>query len=305
MIKQQEYRGLLYVAIAGLCWSFVVIALKLSSVSVAPLTVVWFRFTLSFILLSVWFLIKDPAKFKILLHPPLLLIAGTIALMVNYICIVLGVIYTTPNTTQVFITLGPVFFALSGFIVFKEKINRYQAIGFVVSLSGMALFYERQLNLLMKDTRTFNLGILFTIIAALGWTVYAVIQKKLVKRYDTQQMNLVIYGLPSLVLIPFVHFGTFTNLPNIGWALLLFLGLNTLVSYGFISAGIKYVEANVASIILCLNPIITFASMALINYLDVKNIDQENFSILTLLGAALVITGAILVIRFAKRNREV
>ena len=60
---------------------------------------------------------------------------------------------------------------------------------------------------------------------------------------------------------------------------------------------LKCTEANKVSIILIMNPIITFISMWILTRINVDWVDHERFSLMTVLGASLVISGAILVVK--------
>jgi drug/metabolite transporter (DMT)-like permease len=120
--------------------------------------------------------------------------------------------------------------------------------------------------------------------------------EKLVQKFHAQQLNLVIFGLPAIILLPFIDFGTFQHYTPGLWALLIFLGINTIVAYGCLSEAFKYIEANKISVIITLNPIITFIVMAILGAMQVDWIRAENMSIFSALGAALVISGAILVV---------
>lgn len=75
-----------------------------------------------------------------------------------------------------------------------------------------------------------------------------------------------------------------------------FLGLNTLVAYTTLALSLRYLEAGKASIILIMNPIITFLLMALLTALEVTWIAPEQLTLLSLLGALIVVGGAMMVI---------
>ncbi|HLN73541.1 MAG TPA: hypothetical protein VK205_09620, partial [Prolixibacteraceae bacterium] len=62
----------------------------------------------------------------------------------------------------------------------------------------------------------------------------------------------------------------------------------------------KYLEAGKVSIIIILNPIITFILMGILTFLSVDWIAGEHFSVLSITGALIALGGAILVIRKKK-----
>ena len=290
-------KGILYALITAFMWGFLAIALKVAVREVEPKTIVWFRFAVAFTILLFWQLIHKPSSLKILYKPPLLLVIAALGLSWNYLGFMLGIHYTTPSNAQLVIQSGPICLALAGFIFFREKIRKLQIIGFLLAAIGFVFFYSQQLKVMVGHEARYNMGVLFTLSGALAWVVYAIMQKKLVANYSTASLNLFLFGLPLLIYLPFVDFAPLAEISWIWWLLLIFLGINTLIAYGSISQALKYTEANKVSIIIIMNPMITFIVMGILTELQVSWIDPERFSILSLIGAIVVLTGAVLVVR--------
>ncbi len=129
-------------------------------------------------------------------------------------------------------------------------------------------------------------------------------QKSLVRKLPTNQLNLFIYGFCAIVMIPLVQFSEFRSLTAANWYVLFYLGLNTVLAYGSLAVAIKYTEATRVSVIITLNPIITFVTMAILTKMNVPWIESESFSILSILGALTVLGGAILVISAGWNNNN-
>jgi drug/metabolite transporter (DMT)-like permease len=209
----------------------------------------------------------------------------------------LGVQYTTPSNAQVAIQFGPILLALAGIIYFHEKISRVQIIGFVLSIFGFLVFYQQHLTAMIGQEGQYTKGMLITLVGAVAWAVYAALQKSLILNYSVGTLNVFIFGLPVLLFLPFADFGSLTQLSLGYWALLVFLGANTLISYGCLSLALKYLEAGKVSIMLILNPIITFLVMGVLTWLQVSWIAPEHFSVLSVFGGLIALFGAILVVR--------
>ncbi len=288
--------GVLFAGTTALFWGFLAIFIKLSVADAAPVTVVWFRFAIAFLLLAGFFALRDRAKFSIFRMWPPLLILATLALTLNYIGFATGIDYTSPANGQVFIQLGPVSLALGSVFIFKERLSWRQISGFLLAGMGFALFYTDQLGSLEASNQDYAMGVLWLIVAALAWATYALLQKKLVQTYHAQQLNLLLFGVPIVLLMPFVHFQEFSGFDTRTWLLFVFLGINTLVAYGCLAEAFKYIEANKVSMIITLNPVITFITMAILGAMQVEWIAHENFSGYSIAGALLVLSGALLVI---------
>lgn len=301
---QNHLKGILFASLTAVLWGVLAIALKVIDKDIEPATIVWFRFSVAFGILAAWQAVKNPSSFKLIAKPPLLLIIATLGLSWNYISFMMGIHYTTPSNTQLFIQTGPILLALAGIVFFNEKITRLQFLGFLIAIIGVAFFYRDQLIAFIDAKKEYNLGVIYLFTSAIAWATYAVLQKKLVKKYSIESLNLFIFGLPVLLYAPFINLDSLVHLSWVTWVLLLFVGLNTLFSYTFLSVALKNTDASKVSIIIILNPIITFICMDIFTRLDVSWIQHERFSIMSVFGAGLVIFGAILVAKRQNPKRD-
>lgn len=282
-------------------WGVLAIALKIASKVIDSPTIVWFRFSLAFSGMFVWMAFRNPKGLQILYKPTWLIILSSLALSWNYIGFMLGIQYTSPSNAQVAIQAGPVLLAVFGIFFFREKISPIQGFGFILAILGFWIFYRQHISASVGQEGEYTKGMLITLTGAVAWAVYAALQKRLVLQYSVGMLNVFIFGLPVLLYLPFVNFASLAHLSIGYWALLVFLGANTLISYGCLSLALKYLEAGKVSIIIVLNPIITIILMGILTWMQVSWIAGEHFSVLSIAGALIALAGAILVVRKRKR----
>jgi drug/metabolite transporter (DMT)-like permease len=304
MAQDPRIKGVLFASLTSIFWGFLAIALKVASGIMDPVTIVWFRFVVAFSFLALYYSFANPSYLKILIKPPMYLVIASIGLGINYLAFLYGVQLTTAGTAQVIIQIGPISLGFIGFIFFKEKISIRQSIGFLVAGTGLFIFYRDSLSNISGDENLFNMGILWVVVAAMSWVAYASLQKTLVKTYPPQQLNLFLFGLPILLFLPFIKPSGFLDLSLTNWLLLIYLGLNTLIAYGSLAMAFKYLEANKISIIVTMNPIITFMIMGLLAFMEVTWITPEILTFKGMLAAFLVIIGAIMAVAFSKKNTK-
>lgn len=297
-------KGIFYASFTALLWGFLAIVLKVSLNELPPVTVAWFRFSIAFVLLTIYYSTFNKNQLGILIKPPPLALIAGLCLGLNYIGFITGVHYTSPSISQIFIQAGPVMLAVSGFLIFKERASVRQVFGLLIVFFGMIIFYQDQLAHFSESISKYRKGVAWILFGAMAWTCYGIFQKKAVKKYDPMQLNLILFGLPALFLMPFVDFKQMTGIHIGDWLLLIFLGLNTLGAYGSLSYALKYLDANKVSVILTLNPLITFAIMAIISNQNVGWLAHEKFTLITLLGAFLVLSGAVLTVTKNQKSRE-
>lgn len=298
-------KGILLAATTALLWGILAIALKVALNYFDSYTIVWSRFFVATMVLIAYYTFKKPEMLKVYKRPPLMMIAGAILLAGNYIGYMQGINFAGPAVTQIIIQTGPVMLGIIGFTVFKEKINLTRAIGFGIATVGFGLFYYHQLNEMISQKEALNKGVLWILGAAGSWAGYAFFNKKLVQKYHPQQINLIIFGLPVLLFLPWVDFNLFVQSYEWWvWLLLIALGLNTVVAYGTLSAAFKYTEANKISIVIIMNPVITFIVLELMVWFDIRWFNIDKVSPLAYAGAILVIVGTILAIGLSAKKKH-
>lgn len=291
-----QAKGLIYTLITVAMWGVLAIALKVAVKVIDSPTIVWFRFSLAFTGMALWAAFTEPKALKILYQPSLILVVSTLMLAWNYIGFMLGVQYTSPGNAQIAVQTGQILLAIFGIIFFKERLTLLQGIGFLLTLLGFWIFYQQHITVANEDTSQYTKGILFTVSGALTWAIYAAMQKKLVLQHPVTTLNIFIFGLPVLLYLPFANFSSLTHLSLGYWLLLIFLGANTLISYVCLSLALKYMEAGKVSVLLIMNPILTFVIMGVLTWLQVTWIAPEHFSVLSVLGALIALGGAMLVV---------
>ncbi len=303
-MKDQRIKGLLFACITAFFWGFLAIALKVASGIMDPLTIVWFRFLTAFTVLLVIFSITKPHYLKILRNPPLYIIIASLGLGINYVAFLYGLKLTSPSTAQIIIQVGPIMLGMVGLVFFREKISKRQAMGFLIAGAGLVTFYYQSIGVMVEHEELFNMGILWILVAAMAWVTYATLQKILVRKYPAQQLNLFLFGLPILVFLPFIKPEQFLTLTPGNWLLLIYLGLNTLIAYGSLAIAFKYLEANKVSVIITMNPILTFILMAILGYMEVSWIEPDVLTMPRVVAAMLVIAGAVMAVAFARPEKK-
>lgn len=297
-------KGILFALTTAFLWGFLPIALKVATGMIDPLTIGWFRFLVAFSLLFVIIGFRKPSHLRILTNPPLYIVIASMCLGMNYLGFIYGLKLTTPGTAQVFIQAGPMVLGLVGFIFFRETLSLRQGFGFLIAGLGLLFFYRENLAQMVAEEDMFGMGVVWVLIAAMAWAVYATFQKKLVQDYPPQQLNLFLFGLPVVLFLPFVRLSGFLELSLLQWMLMLFLGLNTLVAYGSLSMAFKYIEASKVSIIVTMNPVLTFVYMGLLALWEVTWIQPEKLSAVGIAAAVMVLVGAIMAIIAAHPSKK-
>jgi drug/metabolite transporter (DMT)-like permease len=297
-VENKYWLGIFFAATAGFMWAILAIAMKVAVQFMDGLTISWFRFAFSFISLFIILSFKSPDVLTILKRPPLKACLASLFLLGNYVFYIQGVKLTTPSLVQVMIQLAPLTLVLIGVFIFKEELKKRQVLGMILSGVGFFLFYSDQFRTILNTSHgpEFKIGAVLVIIAAVSWAIYGALQKVLLKKFSTNHINLILFGTPTIFLIPWVQFNSFFQLVWWQWLLVLFLGLNTIIAYGAVSEAFKLLPTSQVSMIITLNPIITILLMTVLYSLEVTWIHAEKIYSKGYFGALLVILGALIVL---------
>ncbi len=283
-------------------WSLLAILLKFALHYADSYTIVCYRMAVAFLTLLLWFLFKGKTKelgvFKT--RPGLLLIAS-LCLAANYVGFMQGIHYTSPANAQIFIQIGPLFLALSGLYFFKESLSRKQWMGLSLCLVGFGLFFLDRMDKFHSDSSRFFIGLAWIVMAALLWAVFASLQKYLLTWWKSSQINIYIYLVATLVYLPLLDWQSLMELPWSIHLLYIFLGLNTIVAYGFLAIALKYLPATQVSPILTTNPLLTLVFITIIDAMNWGFIPRDPIGLKGYLGAIIAILGVRFVILKKKK----
>lgn len=298
-------KGILLSLNTAILWATLAIALKVALNYIDSYTIVWWRFLVAFGSIALFMAVKTPSSLKILVKPPLSLVAAAILLGFNFIGYQQGVNYGGPLVAQIIIQLGPVLLAFAGFFMFKEKADTIRIAGFILTAVGFVVFYYYQLDFI-PGKEELQTGFLWLLMGSVTWTGYAIINKMVVNKYSTSEISLMLYAIPMLMFLPFADFSTLFQAHSIGvWFLFLFLAFNTLLAYGSLSLALKYIDANKTSVIITLNPIITVLLMEILLWINVSWFSTDALAPMAYIGALVVLIGAIMAVGvFSKKANK-
>ena len=299
--------GLALALVTAACWSTLPVALKMMLEQLDPYTLTWVRFVVAGAVMLAWlgargglggFATLDRKRWWLLLGAGVLLIG-------NYVFYLLGVQHSTPGNAQLLIQLAPLLMALGGILVFRERYRPAQWLGLGTIAGGLWLFFRDQSGHSSVGGEQYVLGSSMVVVAALVWAGYALIQKQLLTRLSSPAIMLFIYLLASVLLLPMARPAALLALDGLGWGLLAFCALNTLVAYGAFAEALVHWEASRVSTILALTPLLSLAVIAGVHGLWPQAVAPESVGTIGYVGAVLVVTGSAMSALLGNRQRKV
>jgi drug/metabolite transporter (DMT)-like permease len=258
------------------------------------ITITFYRFLVAGLFVFLWLfksqaLPRLPALGK---HKGGWLLVASLLLVLNYISNVQALVYIEPETSQVLMQVAPLLLMVGGVLFYKESFTLLQAVGAMTLVIGLLLFFSGRLQDLLLGADGYHIGLSLTIVAAIAWATYALMQKPLLKVLTAKQLTLLIYLIGAIVLLPFA---SLSQLFNMGWVsvlALLFCCLNTIVAYGAFTEALNIWQASKVGAVITLAPVFTFLSMHLAVSLMPEYFVASAFGVWAYVGAAAVVLGA-------------
>jgi len=285
--------GLAMALLTALSWATLPVALKITLEQLDPYTLTWFRFLVAAACMAAWLGLRqgfggfrrlDAARWGMLLVAALCLIG-------NYVFYLLGVQHTTPGNAQLLIQLAPLLMALGGIFVFRENYRPAQWAGLGVIVLGLALFFREQLAHAASG-HAYAFGSALVVVAAVVWALYALLQKQLLTRLDSASIQLFIYALAAVVLLPLAQPRAVLALDARHAWLLAFCSVNTLVAYGAFAEALAHWQASRVSAILAVTPLLSLGTIAALHALAPASVAAETVGAVGYAGALLVVAGS-------------
>ncbi|ASE22250.1 DMT family transporter [Pseudomonas protegens] len=288
--------GLFLALLTALLWGILPIKLKQVLQVMDPVTVTWFRLTVSGgCLLAYLAAVGRLPRWRVLGPKGIWLVPISVCGLVgNYVLYLMGLNLLSPGTAQLVVQMGPILLLIASLFVFKERFSLGQGLGLLVLLIGFGLFFNQRLSELLTSLSDYTAGVLTILAASAVWTFYALGQKQLLSVWNSLQVMMVIYLFCALLLTPWAHPLEALELnPLQGW-LLLGCCLNTLIAYGAFAEALAHWEASRVSATLAITPLVTFVAVAWAAWLWPEYVQAEQINGLGYGGALLVVLGSAL-----------
>lgn len=291
--------GILLALSTAFMWGVLPVSLQFVLLTLDAETTTFFRFLLATLLLTGYLiysgkLTRERQELQDRLLTPKLgvrmLVAGLL-LVINYGLYIFALEKSTAEGVQVMMQIAPILLLLCGIKLFNEKFSSAQWLGFLIFVVGLGLFFNQHLIDLFVSLTDYGVGLLLAIASAVIWTGYAIIQKFLLEDFTSEETMLVFYWMGTLAFLPFCDFSTLPQLSTMGWVMLIFSGLNTLIAYGCFAEALAHAEASRVSATLATTPIIT---VVIVQIIPIPGVIVEPITWLTTIGTALVVFGSII-----------
>lgn len=244
---------------AILCWAGNFVVARLANLDVPPVSLSFWRHILAALMVlplvipvwqSDWPVIK--ANKGLFTSLSFLFVAGNTLV---YFC----VLYTTVINAALINAGVPVVAVFFSWLILRDLINRWQALGIALSMAGIAVVVTGG-NLAALLSLNFQLGDLFMLLAIVCWALYMVLFKRAGLKVSPWTLLFVLCSGGAVWLVPAygveIATGATTHITLLTIASLVYVALfSTIIAWACWNSGTLKIGPNRAASFMCLHPV--------------------------------------------------
>ncbi len=296
-IERTAYTAYIKLITAIAIWGGSFIATKIAVQDVSPVTVVWLRFLIGTIILGYFAWNQNELVLPERKDALELLWLGFLGITLHQWLQSNGLVTSEASTTAWLVSTSPIFMALLGWILLKEKLSWRTISGILLATFGVVLVVTK------GDIRSVFYGKfgasgdILILISAPNWALFSVLSRPILKRFSAIKVTFFVlfFGwlLTSVQFLIGHYWMELNQLSTAGWASIAFLGVFcSALAYIFYNDGLKVLPASKVGVFLYLEPL--FATIIAAAMLS------ESIMLASLAGGGLILLG----VWFVNRNSE-
>ena len=214
---------------AVIAWGASFIATKIAVGQIAPITVVWLRFSLGVVVLGIAVVLRRQFALPDRNEWGYFALLGFLGITFHQWLQSNGLLTAQANTTAWIVATGPVFMALLGWLVLKEGLSWIKNAGIVLAALGVLLVVTDG-NLFSVTQGSFGTtGDVLILISSVNWAVFSVLSRRGLEKHPATRMMFFVMVLgwifTSILFFSGNGMAEVGHLKSSGWFAVAFLGV--------------------------------------------------------------------------------
>jgi drug/metabolite transporter (DMT)-like permease len=220
-----------------LVWGASFVAIKIVLKYIPPTTLVWMRFALGIVILGAAVGLRHQFSFPKPRDWLYFALLGFLGITFHQWLQSTGLVTSRATTTGWIVASMPIFIAVFGWLVLKEKLKWFQTLGILLAAFGVLLVVTRgELNSLISG-KFGTPGDILVLISAPNWAIFTILSRRGLKTYPAALMMFYVMAFGWL-------FSTFLFMAGKGWESIPRIGMDGWIAIGFLGifcSGIAYI----------------------------------------------------------------
>ncbi len=252
-----------------LIWGASFIATKIALREIAPVTVVWLRFAMGSLILGAAVVARRQLRLPGLKDLGLFSLLGFLGITLHQWLQSTGLVTAQASTTAWIVSTTPVFMALLGWSILKERLGWQRVFGIALAALGVLLVVSNG-DLGSIASGSFGApGDILILISAVNWAVFSVISRKALQNHPAALMMFYVMSagwlFTSVLFVSGAGFADVGHLTYGGWLGVAFLGIFCSgFAYIFWYDALQKIPASQLGVFLYIEPLVAVVVAALI-----------------------------------------
>ena len=279
---------------AVVVWGTSFIATKIAVGEISPTAVVWLRFTIGLPILLVAVVMRKQFAFPKGNEWWYFALLGFLGITFHQWLQSNGLKTAQASTTAWIVATSPVFIAILGWLILKEKLTWLQSSGIALAMLGVIAVVSKGELSNIAIGKFGSYGDFLNLISAINWAVFSILSRRGLKNHPSTMMTLWIMTIGWLLTsVAFVVNKNYIDVPLLdlrGWVAIIFLGIFTTgLAYITWFDALAQLPAAQTGAFLFVEPLTSMVVAAIIL--------NEKITLVSVLGGAIILVGIWLVNR--------
>jgi len=280
--------------LAVLAWGASFVATKVSLRYVSPVTVVWLRFAMGVVILGAATIARRQFAIPPRKELAYLALLGFLGITFHQWLQSTALLTAQATTTAWIVSTTPIFMALLGWIVLREKLSGLQILGIFLAAFGVLMVVTNGKLSSLAAGKFGTLGDFLILISAVNWAVFSALSRRGLQTNPATRMMFYVMGFgwlfTSILFFSGPGFSEVHNLAWEGWLGVLFLGIFCSgLAYIFWYDALQALPVAQTGVFLYFEPLVTVLVAALVL--------GEPLLLASLLGGGVILFGVWMVNR--------
>jgi len=292
---QNEQRSAIIKALFSVTvWGASFVATKVALQFASPITVVWLRFAMGVVILGLAVTFRGQFSFPHGKDWGYFALLGFLGITFHQWLQSTGLVTAQATTTGWIVASSPIFMAVLGFIILKERLRWEQVLGIVLATFGVLLVVTKGNLSSLVNGHFGTPGDILVLISAVNWAVFSALSRSGLQRHRATNMMFYIMSFgwlfTSILYLVTPHLTSIREIPVNGWLAISFLGIFCSgIAYIFWYDALQALPVAQTGAFLYIEPIITVIVAAIILH--------ERLLLATILGGITILIGVWMVNR--------
>lgn len=228
-MRRSSTLAMLEALCAVLAWGVSFVATKVALRYISPVTVVWLRFGMGVLILGIVVAGRRQFALPAAKEVPYLALLGFIGITFHQWLQSTGLVTAQATTTAWIVATTPIFMALLGWLILREKLVGKQIAGILLAAAGVILVVSGGDFIALVSGKIGTFGDVLVLISAPNWAVFSALSRRGLQRYPATWMMfyVMLFGwlLTSVLFFSGSGVAEIPSLPWDGWLGVGFLGI--------------------------------------------------------------------------------